>query len=135
MHFWGFGVPGLCRGTGRLQGKILFMCFWRVIPGILFQVGMNGDTFCIKAPKKECSKKFAATFKGKFLTKKNGSQNILLFVVLSRFWGASMGKGVATQVSLTFEREKAYKQNPPQKISGQSHFFFFFAPKCWHPVM
>ena len=19
MHFWGFGVPGLCRGTGRLQ--------------------------------------------------------------------------------------------------------------------
>ena len=28
---------------------------------------MNGDTFSIKAPK-ECSKKFAATFKGKFLT-------------------------------------------------------------------
>ena len=22
MHFWGFGVSGLCRGTGRLQGKI-----------------------------------------------------------------------------------------------------------------
>ena len=23
MHFWGFGVPGLCRGTGRLQDKDL----------------------------------------------------------------------------------------------------------------
>ena len=32
----------------------------------LFQVGMNGDTFSIKAPK-ECSKKFAATFKGNSL--------------------------------------------------------------------
>ena len=21
MHFWGFGVPGLCRGTGRLQAR------------------------------------------------------------------------------------------------------------------
>ena len=30
------------------------------------QVGMNGDTFSIKAPK-ECSKKFAAIFKRKFL--------------------------------------------------------------------
>ena len=26
MHFWGFGVPGLCRGTGRLQ-------LWTVEPG------------------------------------------------------------------------------------------------------
>ena len=31
---------------------------------------MNGDTFSIKAPK-ECSKKSAATSKGKFLTRGN----------------------------------------------------------------
>ena len=35
-----------------------------------FQVGMNGDPFSIKAPK-ECSKKFPATFKGKFPTRGN----------------------------------------------------------------
>ena len=34
------------------------------------QVGMNGDTLSIKAPK-ECSKKFVATFKGKFLPRGN----------------------------------------------------------------
>ena len=33
----------------------------------LLQVGTNGDTFSIKAPK-ECSKKFSAIFKGKFHT-------------------------------------------------------------------
>ena len=33
------------------------------------QVGMNGDAFSIKA--KGCSKKFAATFKGKSLTRGN----------------------------------------------------------------
>ena len=32
----------------------------------LCQVGMNGNTFSIKAPK-ECSKKFVATFKGNSL--------------------------------------------------------------------
>ena len=35
-----------------------------------FRVGMNGDTISIKAPK-ECSKKFAATFQRKFLTRGN----------------------------------------------------------------
>ena len=34
------------------------------------QVGMNGDTFSIKAPK-ECSQKFAANFKEKSLTRGN----------------------------------------------------------------
>ena len=34
------------------------------------QAGMTGDTTSRKAPK-ECSKKFAATFKGKFLTRGN----------------------------------------------------------------
>ena len=43
------------------------------------QVGMNGDTFSIKAPK-ECSKKFAATFKGKFLTRSNVLRIFFLFL-------------------------------------------------------
>ena len=40
---------------------------------------MNGDTFSIKAPK-ECSKKFAATFKGKFLTRGNFLRIFFLFL-------------------------------------------------------
>ena len=40
---------------------------------------MNGDTFSIKAPK-ECSKKFAATFKGKFLTRGNVLRTFSLFL-------------------------------------------------------
>ena len=53
---------------------------------------MNGDTFSIKAPK-DCSKKFAATLKGKCLTRGNvlrilfGSQQIL---------GCLYREGVAT---------------------------------------
>ena len=43
------------------------------------QVGMNGDTFSIKAPK-ECSKKFAATFKGKFLPRGNALRIFSLFL-------------------------------------------------------
>ena len=43
------------------------------------QVGMNGDTFSIKAPK-ECSKKFAATLKGKFLTRENVLRLSVLFL-------------------------------------------------------
>ena len=43
------------------------------------QVGMNGDTFSIEAPK-ECSKKFAATFKGKFLTGGNVLRIFILFL-------------------------------------------------------
>ena len=54
---------------------------------------MNGDTFSIKAPK-ECSKKFAATFKGKCLTR------TFPLVVLRRFWGLYR-KGVAIQVTLS----------------------------------
>ena len=50
---------------------------------------MNDDTFSIEAPK-ECSKKFAATFKGKFLTRGNVLR--IFFVVLRRFWGASIEK-------------------------------------------
>ena len=50
-------------------------------------VGMSGDTFSIKAPR-ECSKKFAATFQGRFLTR----LNVLRFFVLRRFWGASLEK-------------------------------------------
>ena len=41
---------------------------------------MNGDTFSIKAPK-ECSKKFAATLRGKFLTR----ENVLRFLFLDDF--------------------------------------------------
>ena len=40
---------------------------------------MNGDTFSIKAPK-ECSKKFAATFKGKLLTRGNVLRIFFLFL-------------------------------------------------------
>ena len=53
------------------------------------QVGMNGDTFSIKAPK-ECSKKFAATFKGKFLT--GGNVLRIFFLLLEDFGAASMEK-------------------------------------------
>ena len=42
------------------------------------RVGMNGDAFSIKAPK-ECSKKFAATFQGKFLTRGNVLKIVFLF--------------------------------------------------------
>ena len=42
------------------------------------QVGMNGDTFSIKAPK-ECSKKFVAAFKGQFLTRENVLRIFFLF--------------------------------------------------------
>ena len=47
-----------------------------------FQVGMNGETFSIKAPK-ECSKKFVGTFKGRFLTRGNVLR--IFFLVLEHF--------------------------------------------------
>ena len=47
--------------------------------GAWIQVGMNGDTFSIKALK-ECSKKFAATFKGEFLTRGNVLRIFFLFL-------------------------------------------------------
>ena len=50
---------------------------------------MNGDTFSIKAPK-ECSKKFAAIFKGKFLTR--GNVLSIFFMFLEDFGGASIEK-------------------------------------------
>ena len=40
---------------------------------------MNGDTFSIKAPK-EGSKKFVATFKGKFLTREKVLRIFFLFL-------------------------------------------------------
>ena len=40
---------------------------------------MNGDTFTIKAPQ-ECSKKFGATFKGKFFTRGNVLRIFSLFL-------------------------------------------------------
>ena len=40
---------------------------------------LNGDTFSIKAPE-ECSKKFAATFNGKFLTRGNILRIFFLFL-------------------------------------------------------
>ena len=40
---------------------------------------MNGDTFSRKAPR-ECSKKFAATFKGKFLTRENALRIFFSFL-------------------------------------------------------
>ena len=43
------------------------------------QIGMNGDTFSIKAPK-ECSKKFAATLEGKTLTRGNVLRILFLFL-------------------------------------------------------
>ena len=43
------------------------------------QVGINGETFSIKAPK-ECSKTFAATFGGKFLTRRNVLRIFFLFL-------------------------------------------------------
>ena len=53
------------------------------------QAGMNGDAFSIKAPE-ECSKKFVAALRGKFLTRGNILR--LRFFVLKRFWGASIEK-------------------------------------------
>ena len=50
------------------------------------QVGLKGETFSIKAPK-ECSKKFAASFKGKFLTRGNVLGIFFLFL---EDWGASI---------------------------------------------
>ena len=46
---------------------------------VLDQAGMNGDAVSIKAPK-ECSKKFAATFKGKFPTRANVLRTFVLFL-------------------------------------------------------
>ena len=43
------------------------------------QVGMHGDAFSRKATK-ECSKKFAATFKGKFLTRGHVLRILFLFL-------------------------------------------------------
>ena len=63
---------------------------YRVLVEANFQVGMNGDTFSTKAAK-ECSKKFAGTFKGKFLNRGNVLR-IFFFVVLRRVWGTSIEK-------------------------------------------
>ena len=58
---------------------------------------MNGDTFSIKAPK-ECSKKFAATFKEKSLPEEMFLEySFCSLKVLGRLYR----KGVATQVNLT----------------------------------
>ena len=70
---------------------------------------MNGDTFSIKSPK-ECSKKFAATFKGKFLSKGNVLR-IFFFV----------RKGVATQVTWTFVVRKV------AEFFWEASFFFIRA--------
>ena len=43
------------------------------------QVGVNGDAFSLKAPK-ECSEKFASTFKGKFLTRGSVLRIFILFL-------------------------------------------------------
>ena len=43
------------------------------------QVDMNGDTLSIKAPK-ECSKKFDATLKGKFLTRGDALRIFFMFL-------------------------------------------------------
>ena len=53
--------------------------------GSLSQVGMNGDTFSIEAPK-ECSKKFAVTFQGTFLTR--GDVLRIFFLFSEDFGGA-----------------------------------------------
>ena len=50
----------------------------------------DSDTFHIKAPK-EYSKKFAATLRGKFLTRGNVVR-ILFIYVLRRFGGTSIEK-------------------------------------------
>ena len=50
---------------------------------------MNGDSFSIKAPK-ECSKKFAATFKGHFLTRGNVLR--IFFLFFEDLGGASIEK-------------------------------------------
>ena len=77
QSFWGEKhINKIPRKSRDNPAEILFMCF------CLFcfcQVGMNGDTFSIKAPK-ECSKTFVATFKGKFLTTGNVLRIFLLFL-------------------------------------------------------
>ena len=75
-----------CHKAGHLQVRVAVgrrsTCVSKEAPlneGPSGQVGMNGDTFSIKAPK-ECSKKFAATFKGKFLTRGNVLRIFFLFL-------------------------------------------------------
>ena len=53
--------------------------FQRNTPRNEGQAGMNGDVFSIKAPK-ECSKKFVATLRGKFLTRGNVLRIFFLFL-------------------------------------------------------
>ena len=74
------GVKDLCAISGT-QGTNLLARYPTGKTGDrgLVQVGMNGDTFSIKAPK-ECSEKFVAISKGKFLTRGNVLRIFFLFL-------------------------------------------------------
>ena len=44
MHFWGFGVSGLCRGTGRLQDKeVLTRVFCSSLVHFRLCVSVSGE--------------------------------------------------------------------------------------------
>ena len=95
---------------------------------------MNGDTFSIKAPK-ECSKKFAATVKRKFLARGNVLRIFAMF--LEGLRGRLYRKGVATQVNLTLIKSREIGGNyrrggfPPPIL----HFFksLLLAYPPWDP--
>ena len=81
-------------GLGGGSGRQFVHCQTRGF--VLTQVSqslMNGDTFSTKALK-QCSKKFAATLKGKSLSRGNILR--IFFLFLEDFGAPSHRKGVAT---------------------------------------
>ena len=78
------GKGGLCKILSDVNLLIvIYFFFWWTFragpPNDFCQVGMNGNTFSIKAPK-ECPKKFAASFKGEFLTREHVLRIFFLFL-------------------------------------------------------
>ena len=86
QYDWTTGVPDNGNEWRKLRAaprsyplRSLVLCTLFHRGGNRSRVGMNGDTFSMKTPK-ECSKKFAATFQGKFLTRGNVLRIFFLFL-------------------------------------------------------
>ena len=86
---------------------------------------MNDDAFSIKGTK-ECSKKFAAALRRKFLTRGNLLRIFFLFL---EDLGRLCRQGVATQVNL--------KLLPAllQKLVGELFFYFSFRRDFWREIL
>ena len=76
---------------------------------------MNGDTFSIKAPK-ECSKKFAATFQEKFLTR--GNVLIMFFLFLE-------------DVGLPLLKRRRLSSYSEIRIAHHIFICLFVLRRCW----